>query len=103
MHIYKYFFFLIIIYIYYIGNVANIYIYIYTVIYLYISVYIYRWYSAKESAYQCMRHRDMSLIPGPGRSPAAGNGNPFQYFYLENPMEKPGGLQSMGSQSIKCD
>ena len=26
-------------------------------------------------------------IPGPGRSPGEGNGNPLQYSCLENPME----------------
>ena len=30
--------------------------------------------------------RDMSLIPGPGRSPGVGNGNPLQYACLENSM-----------------
>ena len=30
----------------------------------------------------------MSFIPGSGRSPGGGNSNPFQYFYLKNPMEK---------------
>ena len=35
----------------------------------------------------------MGLIPGSGRSPGEGNGNPLQYFCLENPMtEKPGGI-----------
>ena len=28
--------------------------------------------------------RDMGLIPGSGRSPGVGNGNPLQYSYLEN-------------------
>ena len=28
--------------------------------------------------------RDVSLIPGLGRSPKVGNGKPFQYSYLEN-------------------
>ena len=28
------------------------------------------------------------LIPGSGRSPGGGNGNPFQYFCLENSMER---------------
>ena len=38
-------------------------------------------------------------IPGLGRSPGEGNGNPLQYSCLENPWtEEPGGLQSMGSQ-----
>ena len=30
---------------------------------------------------------DKGLIPGSGRSPGEGNGNPLQYSYLENPME----------------
>ena len=30
--------------------------------------------------------RDMGLIPGLGRSPRGGNGNPFQYSCLENSM-----------------
>ena len=32
--------------------------------------------------------RDMGLIPGSGRSPGAGNGNPLQYSCLENPMDR---------------
>ena len=31
---------------------------------------------------------DLGSIPGPGRSPGEGNGNPFQYSYLENPMDR---------------
>ena len=30
---------------------------------------------------------DLSLIPGSGRSPGEGNGNPHQYSCLENPMD----------------
>ena len=30
----------------------------------------------------------MGLIPELGRSPAGGNGNPFQYSRLENPMDR---------------
>ena len=30
---------------------------------------------------------DPGLIPGSGRSPGEGNGNPFQYSYLENPVD----------------
>ena len=30
---------------------------------------------------------DLGLIPGSGRSPGEGNGNPLQYFCLENPMD----------------
>ena len=28
------------------------------------------------------------LIPGLGRSPGEGTGNPLQYFFLENPMDQ---------------
>ena len=32
--------------------------------------------------------RDSGLIPGLGRSPGGGNGNPLQYSCLENPMDR---------------
>ena len=32
--------------------------------------------------------RDTGSIPGSGRSPGEGNGNPFQYSCLENPMDR---------------
>ena len=32
--------------------------------------------------------RDMGLIPGSGRSPGGGHGNPLQYSYLENPWDR---------------
>ena len=32
--------------------------------------------------------RDVSLIPGTGRSPDVGNGNPLQYSCLGNPMDR---------------
>ena len=32
--------------------------------------------------------RDMGSIPGSGRSPAGGHGNPLQYSCLENPMDR---------------
>ena len=32
--------------------------------------------------------RDMGSIPGLGRYPGIGNGNPFQYSYLENSMDR---------------
>ena len=31
--------------------------------------------------------RDLGLIPGWGRFPGGGNGNPLQYSCLENPMD----------------
>jgi len=39
----------------------------------------------KESACQT---GDTDLIPGWGRSPGGGNGNPLQYSCLENPMDR---------------
>ena len=42
---------------------------------------------------------DVGLIPGLGRSPGGGHGNPLQYSWLENSWtEEPGGVQSMGLQ-----
>ena len=48
---------------------------------------------------------DMSLILEFGGSSGGGHGNPLQYSCLENPMdpEKPGGLQSIGSQRVGDD
>ena len=41
--------------------------------------------------------RDEDSIPGLGRSPGEGNGNPLQYSCLENPTDRGAdGLQSMG-------
>ena len=31
---------------------------------------------------------DLGSIPGSGRSPGEGNGNPLQYSRLENPMDR---------------
>ena len=39
----------------------------------------------KESA---CRAEDPGLLPGYGRSPGEGNGNPLQYSCLENPMDR---------------
>ena len=32
--------------------------------------------------------RDVGSIPGSGRSPGGGHGNPLQYSSLENPMDR---------------
>ena len=32
--------------------------------------------------------RDMGSTPGLGKSSGEGNGNPLQYSYLENPMDR---------------
>ena len=41
--------------------------------------------SGKESACQA---GDLGSIPGSGRCPGGGSGNPLQYPYLENPMDR---------------
>ena len=47
---------------------------------------------------------DSGLIPGSGRSPGGGHGNPLQYSCLEIPLtEEPGGLQSIGLQRVGHD
>ena len=47
---------------------------------------------------------DLGSIPGSGRSPGEGNGNPLQYSCLENPMDRRAyGLQSTGSQRVGHD
>ena len=40
---------------------------------------------SKESACNA---GDLGSIPGSGRSPGEGNGNPLQYSHLENPMDR---------------
>ena len=41
---------------------------------------------SKESA--CNARGDPGFIPGLGRSPGEGHGNPLQYSCLENPMDR---------------
>ena len=55
---------------------------------------------SKESACSA---GDLGSIPGLGRSPGGGHGNPLQLFLPgECPWtEEPGGLQSMGLQRVR--
>ena len=48
---------------------------------------------------------DLGSIPGLGRFPGEGNGNPLQYSCLENPMDGVAWcrLLSMGSQRVRHD
>ena len=53
---------------------------------------------SKESACNA---GNLGSIPGLGRSPGEGNGNPLQYSSLENPwIEEPGRLHFVGWQKI---
>ena len=45
---------------------------------------------------------DPGSIPGLGRSPGEGNGNPLQHSCLEIP-EEPGRLESKVSQRVRYD
>ena len=72
-----------------------------------------QWGSDREAAYHCLQHNtnliviplkefpcssvskesacnagDPGSIPGVGRSPGEGNGNPLQDSWLENPLER---------------
>ena len=56
------------------------------------------WFSGKESACNA---GDWDSTPGLGRSPGGGHGNPLQYSYLENSVDREAwGLQSIGSQTV---
>ena len=56
------------------------------------------WLSGKESA---CNTGDVGSIPGSGRSPGKGNGNPLQYSGLENSTEEPGGMQFRGLKRVR--
>ena len=45
--------------------------------------------------------RGMGSLPGVGRSPGGGHGNPLQYSGLENPIEEPSRLWSRGPQRVR--
>ena len=75
----------------------NIIVYILLIIYI-IIVYIYEYillYSINNGLPWCLRGKesackagDPGSIPGLGRSPGEGNGNPLQYSCLKNPMDR---------------
>ena len=63
-----------------------------------------RWLSDKESATSAGDTGNAGSIPGLGRSPGGGNGNPLQYSCLGNPMDRGAWrLQFMGLQKVKQD
>ena len=47
-----------------------------------------RWHSGKESACQCSRCKRHRFDPWVGKILEEGNGNPFQFSCLENPMDR---------------
>ena len=57
-----------------------------------------RWLSGKESSCNVGDTGDANLIPGLGRSPGEGSGNPLQYSCQKT--EEPGRLQFIGWQRV---
>ena len=55
--------------------------------------------ASKESACNAGDTGDMGLIPVSGESPGGGDGNPFQYSYLENPMDRDWQATVQGDQN----
>ena len=54
-----------------------------------------------DSRESTCNERDPGSIPGWGRSPGEGNGNPLQYYAGRiTQTEEPGRLQTMGSQRV---
>ena len=83
-------------------SVSYIYMYVYIYIHVYITYiyityiyikYIYIYVSqvvlvVKNQQANAEDVRDMESIPGLGRSPGEGHGNPLQFSYLKNPMDR---------------
>ena len=46
------------------------------------------WDSLVAQTVKSLPAGELSLIPGSGRSPGEGNGNPLQYACLENPIDR---------------
>ena len=47
-----------------------------------------QWLSGKETACNAGATGDLGTIPGLGRFPRGGHGNPLQYSFLENPLDR---------------
>ena len=62
-------------------------------------MYILLFFLKKDDRYTSSEVREVGSIPGLGRSPGGGHGDPL--LPGESPWtEEPGGLQSMGSQRV---
>ena len=60
-----------------------------------------RWLRVKESACNAGATGEVGSIPGSGRSPGGGQGNPLHILAWRIPWtEEPGGLQSIGAQRV---
>ena len=54
----------------------------------------------KESTCNTRGTRDVGSIPGSGRSPGRGNGNPLQYSCLGHPMDR-GAMGPLGPFAVQ--
>ena len=65
------------------------YVHIYTYIYISVNIIDIYWGfpGGSEVKASACNVGDLGSIPGWGRSPGEGNGNPLQYSCLENPMD----------------
>ena len=61
-----------------------------------------RWLSDKTLPTHAGDPRDAGLIPGSGRCPGVGNGNPLQHFCLKNSMER-GDWWAWGLKRVRRD
>ena len=58
----------------------------------------------KEAACNAGDTGETGLIPGLGRCPGGGHGNPLQYSCLENPMDRGAWQESLaGSRTQGCE
>ena len=62
--------------------------YVYIYVYIIYTSYIYDFPGGSDSKASVYNVGDPGLSPGLGRSPGEGNGNPLQYYCLDNPMDR---------------
>ena len=77
----------------YLVNVHEVVIAVFSAFSFFHNIYLLTWASQvalaiKNSPANTGAIRDTGLIPGSGRSPAGGHGNPLLYSCLENPMDR---------------
>ena len=67
-------------------------------------MYIYDFPGGSDGKASAYNAGDLGSVPGLGRSPGEGHGNPLQYSCLENSMDRGAcRLQSMGLQRVGHD
>ena len=57
--------------------------------------------SAVKNVPTIQETKEMHSVPGLGRSPGGGNGNPLQYFCLENLMDRGAWRATVSPQGLK--